>query len=78
MNFIPKDLLPARLVGSQEVEVGGSLEFILNAIVLTASAKSLPQSAITVSVRGMPMNAKKMQNILPQFVAGTTFPYPAR
>lgn len=40
----------------------------------TALAKSLPQSAMTVSVKGMPMRAKQMQKTRPLMVTGTMLP----
>lgn len=40
----------------------------------TAVANKRPQSAITVSVKGMPINAKHMQNALPPIVTGTMLP----
>lgn len=43
----------------------------------TPVANSLPQSAITVSVRGIPTNANNTQKALPPVVSGTIFPYPA-
>lgn len=43
----------------------------------TAEANSLPQSAITVSVKGIPTRAKTMQKALPPVVIGTISPYPA-
>lgn len=39
-------------------------------------AKRTPMSAMTVSVRGIPMSAKHIQKILPDVVTGTIFPYP--
>lgn len=40
----------------------------------TAVANKRPQSAITVSVKGMPINAKHIQNALPPIVTGTILP----
>lgn len=42
----------------------------------TAVAKTLPRSAITVNVNGIPINANIMQNVRPPLVTGTMFPYP--
>lgn len=73
----PRDRLPAELVGMQEEEMQkGSFDFSTREISVTAPANNFPQSAITINVRGIPTKAKKMQNILPQLVDGTTFPYP--
>ncbi|KAK1129284.1 hypothetical protein K0M31_020412 [Melipona bicolor] len=54
----------------------GSFDFRVKPILTTPPANSFPQSAITISVKGIPTNANKMQNILPPLVDGTTFPYP--
>lgn len=66
------------LVGMHEFTLFGSLDLIFWATSLTPSAKSLPQSAITVKVKGIPTRAKRMQKILPQLVDGTMFPYPEK
>lgn len=42
----------------------------------TAEANSLPQSAMTVNVRGIPTSANTTQNALPAVVTGTMSPYP--
>lgn len=40
----------------------------------TVEAKSRPQSAITVRVKGIPTRAKTMQKALPSVVIGTILP----
>lgn len=45
-------------------------------IVETVDAKSLPQSAMTVRVKGIPTNAKIMTKTLPSVVTGTMLPKP--
>jgi hypothetical protein len=40
----------------------------------TAEAISLPKSAITVSVKGIPIKAKPIQKTRPQYVFGAMFP----
>lgn len=44
----------------------------------TAVANKRPQSAMTVNVSGIPINAKNMQNIRPPKVTGTMLPYPGK
>lgn len=44
----------------------------------TAVANKRPQSAMTVNVSGIPINAKNIQNIRPPKVTGTMLPYPVK
>lgn len=44
----------------------------------TAVANKRPQSAMTVNVSGIPINAKNMQKIRPPRVTGTMLPYPVK
>lgn len=60
----------------EKEKCNGSFDFIAKAILTTPLANSFPKSAITIKVKGMPMKANKIQNILPPLVDGTTFPYP--
>lgn len=73
----PSDRRPVAFDGTHaSFARNGSLDFNVNAICTTAPANSLPKSAITIRVSGIPMKAKRMQKILPQSVEGTTLPYP--
>lgn len=55
------------------LNLDGSGGMCLN-IVETVLANNLPQSAITVRVRGIPIKAKTIQNARPSVVIGTICP----
>lgn len=66
INLVPLQVLSYR-------NLGGKGGICLNNVD-TELAKSRPQSAITVSVNGIPTRAKTIQKALPSVVIGTIFP----